>query len=299
MIAQFVGPSSVLVSDFARPQRSRRSPVDTTLQAVVSSIRAVHLPIVHSGSRPRSVMAREETCAGEVADPDSPPLFSEGPTPDAGAGPFCFVSGTGTRHASTVMTATPDPEPDSTRLGQALRLVVRRYGAQIRRRPGLALPALLLPAVGDILTYYAPPLVVARLLGAFARDEPLSAADLTPYVLTFAGLWLAGQTAWRASIAMMIRAELRGHGGALHRGDGRAAREGLSFFHNNYAGSLTKRALGYARRFEDVFDVLAFQVAGDVLPLAFVVVVLWRYSPWLVVVLLVAMLVARSRWCFR
>ena len=108
------------------------------------------------------------------------------------------------------MTATLDPERDSTRLGQALRLVVRRYGAQIRRRPGLALPALLLPAVGDILIYYAPPLVVARILGAFARDEPLSAADLTPYVLTFAGLWLAGQAAWRASIAMMIRAELRG-----------------------------------------------------------------------------------------
>ena len=31
----------------------------------------------------------------------------------------------------------------------------------------------------------------------------------------------------------------------------------LSFFQDNFAGSLTKRALGYARRFEDVFDVLS------------------------------------------
>ena len=60
----------------------------------------------------------------------------------------------------------------------------------------------------------------------------------------------------------------------------------LAFFQDNYAGSLTKRALGYARRFEDVFDVLSFQVAADVLPLAFVAVVLWTYSPWLIVVLL-------------
>jgi ATP-binding cassette subfamily B protein len=60
----------------------------------------------------------------------------------------------------------------------------------------------------------------------------------------------------------------------------------LSFFHDNYAGSLTKRALGYARRFEDVFDVLAFQVAAVVLPLGFVCVVLWTYSPWIVLVLL-------------
>ena len=40
------------------------------------------------------------------------------------------------------------------------------------------------------------------------------------------------------------------------------------------------------RRFEDVFDVLAFQVAGTVLPLGFAAVVLWMYSPWLVVLLL-------------
>ena len=68
----------------------------------------------------------------------------------------------------------------------------------------------------------------------------------------------------------------------------------LAFFHNNYAGSLTKRALGYARRFEDVFDVLAFQVAPTLLPLGFVAVVLWTYSPWLVVVLL-GMLTATLR----
>jgi hypothetical protein len=34
-----------------------------------------------------------------------------------------------------------------------------------------------LPAIGDILTYYGPPLVIARLLGRFARSESLTAAD--------------------------------------------------------------------------------------------------------------------------
>jgi hypothetical protein len=65
----------------------------------------------------------------------------------------------------------------------------------------------------------------------------------------------------------------------------------MSLFQNNYAGSPTKRALGYARRFEDVFDVLSFQVASTVLPLGFVAVVLWAYSPWLIV-LLIGMLAA-------
>jgi hypothetical protein len=82
---------------------------------------------------------------------------------------------------------------DPRRLTAALRLVLRRYAAQIRTRPGLAIPSLILPGVGDALIFYAPPLVVARLLGAFARDEPLSARELWPYVLTFAALWLVGE----------------------------------------------------------------------------------------------------------
>ena len=74
----------------------------------------------------------------------------------------------------TTTAAATDRDPE--RLAAALRLVLRRYAAQIRRRPAIAIPALLLPGIGDVLIFYAPPLVVARLLGAFARDEQLSAA---------------------------------------------------------------------------------------------------------------------------
>src|SRR5262245_34811338 len=106
-------------------------------------------------------------------------------------------------------TVVDDELSDSTRLRQALRLVLSRYAAQIRRRPWLAVPALLLPALGDVLNGYAPPLVVAQILGAFARDETLSPATLAPYVLTFAGLWVAGLAVWRLATAAIIRIEVR------------------------------------------------------------------------------------------
>ena len=91
------------------------------------------------------------------------------------------------------MTLRSETERDPRRLTDALRLVLRRYAVQLRRRPGIALGALLLPALGDVLTFYAPPLVIAKLLGRFARNQTFTAAELTPYVLTFAALWMSGQ----------------------------------------------------------------------------------------------------------
>jgi ATP-binding cassette subfamily B protein len=186
-----------------------------------------------------------------------------------------------------VMTRSHDDlTRDPRRLSAALRLVLRRYGAQIRRRPSIAIPALILPGVADALIFYAPPLVVAKVLGAFARNDQLTAADLMPYVLTFAGLWLCGEVAWRIAILLMTRMEIRGMEALYIEAMDELLAKDVAFFHDNFAGSLTKRALGYARRFEDVFDVLCFSVSANLLPLAFASVVLWGYSPLLILGLL-------------
>src|SRR5262245_56612813 len=108
------------------------------------------------------------------------------------------------------MSTTKDTDRDETRVAEAVRLVLRRYSDQLRRRPAMAAAALLLPAIGDVLTYYAPPLVVARLLGRSARSESLTAAELAPYVFTFAGLWLGGQIVCRIAVACISRVEIRG-----------------------------------------------------------------------------------------
>src|SRR5687767_380350 len=183
------------------------------------------------------------------------------------------------------MTRTRHNPAEPRRLNAALRLVLRRYYAQVRRWKVYAVPALLLPAVGDVLTIYAPPLVVARLLARFGQREQVTFSDFIPYLAAFAGLWIAGQIVWRVAVAMIIRAEIRGLEALYVEAMDELLAKDLAFFHNNYAGSLTKRALGFARRFEDVFDVAAFQISAAFLPLTFAGVVLWQYSPWLIVVL--------------
>jgi ATP-binding cassette subfamily B protein len=179
---------------------------------------------------------------------------------------------------------------DPQRLTAALRLVVRRYCSQIRRRPAIAVPALLLPGVGNILIFYAPPLIIARVLGEFAGGARPSLRELMPYVLAFTGVWLAGEAIWRVVGYLIARTEVRGLEELYVEAMDELLAKDLSFFHDNYVGSLTKRALGYARRFEDVFDVMSFQVLANVLPLGFVGFVLWKYSPWLILTL-VGMLV--------
>jgi ATP-binding cassette subfamily B protein len=178
--------------------------------------------------------------------------------------------------------ATRDPQ----RLTAALRLTVRRYTAQVRARPGLAIPALILPGVANALIVYVPPLVVARLLAAFAGGEQLSAREIAPYILTFAGVWLVGEGIWRIALLLITRIEVRAMESLSIEAMNELLEKDLSFFHDNFAGSLTKRVVGYARRFETAFDALCLDVSASVLPLAFAGAVLWSYSPLLMVVLI-------------
>ena len=61
--------------------------------------------------------------------------------------------------------------------------------------------------------------------------------------------------------ALIARAEICGIQSLYVEAMDELLAKDLAFFHDNFAGSLTKRTLGYARRFEDVFDVLSFQVS--------------------------------------
>ena len=163
---------------------------------------------------------------------------------------------------------------------------MRRYAAQVRARPALAIPALILPGIANALIVYVPPLVIAKLLSAFARDEQLSAREVAPYILAFAGVWLAGEGIWRIALLLISRIEVRAMESLSMEAMNELLRKDLAFFHNNFAGSLTKRVVGYARRFETAFDALCLDLSASLLPLVFASIVLWSYSPLLMAVLI-------------
>ena len=189
--------------------------------------------------------------------------------------------------------STPDASDlDSRRLRAAIRLALRRYARPVRARPWFAAASLLLPGIGTIFVHYVPPLAIAHVLATLAHDSHASFGELARPVLLLGGAWIAGEAIWRLATWLLSRFEFHAMRALYVEAMDELFAKDVAFFHNNFAGSLTKRVLGYARRFEDVFDVCAFSIVGNVLPLAFALVVLAQFSPWLIAVLLVMLAIA-------
>ena len=168
----------------------------------------------------------------------------------------------------------------------ALLLALRFYRGALANHKSVAIPGLLFPAIGDIFVFYLPPIIVARILGRLADGEKLSAGVLTPYVLLFAGILAIGEVCWRVGIHCLNRTDGRGIEDLYVQGMDALLAKDAAFFHDNFAGSLTKRVLSFASKYEEFVDTVAFEVVASLVPLGFASVVLWSYDPRLVAVLL-------------
>ncbi|MEU7064679.1 ABC transporter ATP-binding protein [Streptomyces sp. NPDC046161] len=168
----------------------------------------------------------------------------------------------------------------------ATLLALRYYGRELARLKWLTAPAMLLPALGNIGINYIAPLVVAKLIGRIAGDTGTGIRPMLPYVLGFAGTLLLAEALWRIGLHCLNRLDARGIERLYVIGMDELFAKDAAFFHDNFAGSLTKRVLSFASRFEELVDTLTFSVVGSFVPLAFGSLVLWHYEPLLVMVLL-------------
>ncbi|GGX21043.1 ABC transporter ATP-binding protein [Streptomyces chryseus] len=179
----------------------------------------------------------------------------------------------------------PEAREESPGRGSVL-LALRYYGGELVRLRWLTAPAMLSPALGNIGINYIAPLIVAKLVGHIADDGGSTLASVLPYVLGFAGVLLLAEALWRVGLHFLNRLDARGIEHLYVIGMDELFAKDATFFHDNFAGSLTKRVLSFASRFEDFVDTLTFSVVGSFVPLLFGSVVLWSYDPLLVVGLL-------------
>jgi ATP-binding cassette, subfamily B, bacterial len=171
-------------------------------------------------------------------------------------------------------------------------LALRYYGREMARLRRFTVPGMLLPALGNTCLFYVAPLFVAQLAGRFTGHGQLRPDAALPYILGFAGVLLSGEILWRVGIHFLIRLDGHGIENLYIVGMDELLAKDAAFFHDNFAGSLTKRVLSFAARFEDFADTLMFNVVGNLVPLAFASVVLWHYDPLLVAGLIGLIVVA-------
>ncbi|MFF8359209.1 ABC transporter ATP-binding protein [Streptomyces chartreusis] len=170
---------------------------------------------------------------------------------------------------------------------RSVLLALRHYGRELTRLKWLAMPTMALSAVGNIGINYVAPLIVAKLVGEIAGDGDITVASTVPYVAGFVSVLLFSEALWRVALHCLNRLDALGIEHLYVVGMDELFAKDAAFFHDNFAGSLTKRVLSFASRFESFVDTLTFQIVGMFVPLAFGAVVLWRYEPLLVVGLLV------------
>ena len=174
---------------------------------------------------------------------------------------------------------------DQHRNMAAIKIVLRHYFKQMRTNWKWALPALLLPGIGNIFVFYVPPLFLAKILASYSQNGMVT-NQVWHYVAWLAGAWFLGEIIWRIGIYFLSKSDAAGIRQLyLNAMDYMLAKD-TAFFNNHFAGSLTKKTLHYAKNYEGFMDTLGFNVSPHIFPLLFVMVILWRFSPWLDLVLI-------------
>jgi ATP-binding cassette, subfamily B, bacterial len=173
---------------------------------------------------------------------------------------------------------------------EAIKLAVRHYFGLLYNLKRYSIPAMLLPGIGLIMISYIPTLIVAALITRFSNEIP-TAETILPYLLLFAGVWMIGELFWRVAIHLLNINDSRGVKALYISAMDELLSKDIGFFHNNFAGSLTKKTIGYSKNYELFSDTMAFNIFANVLPLIFAIIILWQYTPWLVLVLLSSLLI--------
>jgi ATP-binding cassette subfamily B protein len=169
---------------------------------------------------------------------------------------------------------------------EAVRRVLNDYWTQYKTYPIKALVAFILPAIGTILVFFVPPLVVGKLIDLFVAQGTISFSGAVPYIFWFGALWMVGEVLWRIGMHYLNVVEAQGINTLSKTAFRRLVERDYDFYTNNFVGSLTKKALAFSRSFETFTDTLVFNITTNIFPIIFVTVVLWTYSPWIPLILI-------------
>lgn len=159
------------------------------------------------------------------------------------------------------------------------------YMREIFNQKKYSIAALLLPGIGNVFVFYVPSLTIAKMIRDFNGIMP-SMEQALPYIVFLGCAWMFGEVIWRLALIMLNRTDSKGMQNLYQKGLDDLLDRDMDFFNDNFAGSITKKVVGFGKNFENFVDTLSFNIVGNLIPLLFACVILWKISPILVLSLL-------------
>ncbi len=172
----------------------------------------------------------------------------------------------------------------------AVRQVLHDYWQQYKAHPWQTFFAFTIPAIGNIFVFFVPPLIVAKLINLYASQKVISLTSIGGYVGLFAGLWLLGEIFWRIGAYFLAQLKADGMGTLNKEAFNHLSERDYDFYSDNFVGSLTKKAFAFAKGFDIFTETISFNVFSQIFPIIFAVIILWRYSPWIPIILIVCLI---------
>ncbi len=171
---------------------------------------------------------------------------------------------------------------------KAFKKTLREYLSIIVQNWLYTLPITVAVSIGTILIFYIPPLIIAELIN---RDTTVDLQNAWPLLILFGASWMIGELLWRLDIYLMIRFESKVIHELYSKSMHVLINKELSFYANRFTGTITKNILSYARRFENFFDTLIFDVVSNLIPALFATIVLFLISPLLSLALILMLVI--------
>ena len=175
---------------------------------------------------------------------------------------------------------------------KAMYAVLKAYWGQCKKQPLHTIVGMFSPAVGSILIFFIPPLIVARLVDIYTETKSISQDALIQNALLFGGSWLAGELLWRLGMNSMIKLQGNSMGELYKKSLNQLFSKEYGFYSDNFVGSLTKKAAAYAFNFESFTNTIYWSLSSNIFPIIFATIVLWGYSPIISLTLLGFMIIA-------
>jgi ATP-binding cassette, subfamily B, bacterial len=159
-----------------------------------------------------------------------------------------------------------------------VKYVLRYYSKVTWSFRKYSIPPLILAPFARIGSEYVTPLIAASILDKITSTDRPRLGSFTGLIILYALVPFTAELLWRLIKWQLQHAEVNALESIAQDTFKRIMNKGYEFHTNNFAGALVAKTNRFINAYEDLYDVLVFNIVGTLIPFIFAIVVLIKLS---------------------